>query len=209
MAQKIDLTGNRYGRLVVLGRSPRRSEKDFHSQWACRCDCGNVVAVQSTNLQSGHTKSCGCYKKDRSTAHGRSGERLYEIYFKIKTRCYNPKDKHYDNYGGRGIVMCDEWGNDFQSFYNWAVENGYSDELSIDRINGNGNYEPSNCRWATKKEQQNNTRRNRFFTLNGKTKTVAEWADETGINYNTLRARLCRYGWSAERALTEGVNNGI
>ncbi len=119
-----------------------------------------------------------------------NNERLYEIWKGMKRRCYDTKRKEYKNYGGRGIKVCDEWVNNFSAFYNWALENGYNDVLTIERNNVNGNYEPSNCKWATKKEQANNRRNNQFLTHNGKTQTIAQWAKELNINENTLRNRI-------------------
>lgn len=204
----IDLTGKRFGRLLVLGRDETKA-KDGHGRWMCQCDCGNTVSVRSNNLASGHTKSCGCYKLMRTTKHGQSKSRLYNIFNKMVSRCYDEKFKQYNDYGGRGIRVCDEWLYSFQSFYEWAIANGYSDELTIDRINVNGDYAPNNCRWSTRKVQSNNTRRNVYYTYNRKTKTIAEWSAVTGINYNTLRARLQRYGWSIGKALSGGKHDEI
>lgn len=128
-------------------------------------------------------------------------DRLYSIWNGVKTRCYNSNHVHYSDYGGRGIAMCHEWKDDFKTFQDWAFKNGYSEELTLDRIEPNGNYEPSNCRWTTRKEQQNNRRNNIIITYNGKTQTLAQWADEVGINYHKLLIRISR-GWDAERALT-------
>ena len=137
--------------------------------------------------------SCGCLvKENHICTHNKSYTRLYRIWQKTKQRCYNENHKHFQYYGARGITVCDEWKNDFQVFYEWAINNGYSDELTIDRINVNGNYEPSNCRWATRKEQMNNTRQNRFITYNGKTQTAKQWSEELGIKYPTLQGRLQR-----------------
>lgn len=132
--------------------------------------------------------------------HGLRNSRLYRIWTNIKTRCYNAKDPHYSRWGGRGIVMCDEWKDDFKSFYDWAMSNGYSDDLTIDRIDNDGNYEPSNCRWVTAKEQSKNKRNVRFITYNGKTQTIPEWTKELGLGKETIRERLKR-GWSDEEAL--------
>ena len=120
----------------------------------------------------------------------------------MKTRCTNPNHEAYHNYGGRGISICDEWMNDFQAFYDWAMANGYSDDLSIDRIDNDGNYCPENCRWATDKEQCNNQRSNHLITYNGKTQTIKQWAADLGIKRVTLQARLTRYHWDVEKALT-------
>lgn len=130
--------------------------------------------------------------------------RLYNIWVNMKGRCYNKNIDSYKNYGGRGISVCNEWKNNFKKFKEWSLNNGYKDDLTIDRIDVNGNYEPSNCRWVDMKTQGNNTRRNHLITFDGKTKTMTEWAEEIEISYTTLRKRL-RDGWSIEDALTKNI----
>ncbi len=132
--------------------------------------------------------------------HGKRKTRLYSIWANIKTRCYNVKDPHFSRWGGKGVVMCEEWKNSFQAFYDWAISNGYSDNLTIDRINNNGNYEPSNCRWATIEEQNRNKRNVRFITCNGKTQTIGQWTKELGLGKETIRERLKR-GWTESEAI--------
>ena len=134
--------------------------------------------------------------------HGMSYSRMYRIWLGMKTRCYNEKDKSYKRYGGRGIKMCDEWKHDFKAFCGWSMENGYADNLSIDRKDVNGNYEPANCRWTTQKEQANNRQHHRLLTYNGKTQTIAHWADELGIGFHTIRNRIELRHWSIEKALS-------
>lgn len=131
--------------------------------------------------------------------HGMKGTRLYAIWHGMKGRCYNKSHTHYNKYGGRGITICDEWLNSFQAFCDWAIQNGYSDNLTLDRKDTNGNYEPSNCRWATRKEQLNNRRNNIVITYNEKTQTLSQWSEELGIDYHKLLMRI-KHGWSAERA---------
>ena len=147
--------------------------------------------------------SCGCLRKElvgnRFTTHSKSKKRLYRTYHHMKERCYSPKAKGYVDYGGRGISICDEWLSDFESFYDWAVSHGYSDELSIDRIDVNGNYEPSNCRWATNTEQERNKRHTRKLTFQGKTKPLAEWSEIYGLSASTIWGRVQR-GWNLEEA---------
>ena len=139
----------------------------------------------------------GCF-----ITHGKSKTRLYNIWSDMKRRCYNPKNKRYNRYGGRGISVCDEWKDDFQAFYDWAIYNDYAEDLTIDRIDVNGNYEPNNCRWITWKEQQRNTSRNRFITVNGVTRTMTEWAEITGIHRDVIKDRLNKLHWTEEEAVT-------
>lgn len=136
---------------------------------------------------------------DKRFKHGMIHTRLYSIWHCIKVRCYIKSCLSYKNYGGRGITVCDEWKKDFMSFYNWAINNGYKDDLTIDRIDVNGNYEPKNCRWATKKQQDNNKRTNHFVEYKGETKTIKQWADLTGICYSTLSKRVRCYGNNSEK----------
>ena len=199
-----DLTGNRYGKLTVIKRVYK--EGDNNTYWLCKCDCGNKTVVNAPHLKDGHTTSCGCVHKEALkksiTTHGLSKHPLYKIYKAMKERTNKEYSKSYKNYGGRGIKVCDEWLNDFGKFYDWAMSNGYKDGLTIDRIDVNGNYEPSNCRWATMKEQGNNKRNNRNITYHGQTYTMKQWAEKLGIKYSTLSMRINKYDWGIERALT-------
>lgn len=193
MAKAINLVGRRFGRLTVRERvtSPKAQ-----AQWRCVCDCGKETVVRSQDLRNGHTKSCGCYGLEVSVSHTpsfsthkESKSRLYRVWIGIKGRCNNCKNKAYSYYGGRGIKACQEWDTSYETFRKWALANGYRDDLTIDRINVNGNYCPENCRWVDVKTQMNNTRANRRITQNGETRTMAEWAERTGIAYETIRYR--------------------
>ena len=207
---KIDMTNKQFGRLLVIEQSDY--VKHGRPRWLCRCDCGNEVVVDGTPLRRGDVVSCGCARKERAIAmakghitHGGSKTRLYRIWHRMKCRCYKINAPDYARYGGRGITVCDEWLKDFESFRSWALSNGYNENLTIDRINVNGNYCPSNCRWADAITQHNNTRSNHFLTFRGETLTISQWSARYGINKNTLWSRIGKYGWSVERALTEEV----
>ena len=201
MSKFIDLTGQRFGRLTVIERTVSTNK---NAKWRCECDCGNIVSVFGMDLKSEKTKSCGCIHSQqlakRNYKHGLSYTRQINIWRAMKNRCYNSKSEAYHNYGGRGITVCDEWLHDFKTFYDWAMANGYRDDLTIDRIDVNGNYEPSNCRWVNREQQANNQRGNHLVTYKGETHTIAEWARIKHINYGVLRQRLFR-GWNIEKAL--------
>lgn len=135
-------------------------------------------------------------------SHGGTGTRLYVIWRNMKARCTKSYAAKYKNYGGRGISICNEWLNDFETFRNWSLSNGYSDDLTLDRIDNNGNYEPNNCRWVSNSEQQHNKRTNRMITFHGETKTLTQWAREKGLSVKSLETRLGRCRWDLEKALT-------
>ena len=195
-----DLTGMVFGRLKVIGFDSVRNGSYY---WLCECECGNRKSVQYSKLMRGHTRSCGCLASEIRRKHGMSHTRLYNTWTNMKSRCTNPKDEFYKDYGGRGIKVCDEWMKSFSSFYEWAMNNGYADHLTIDRIDNDGDYTPDNCRWVDLKEQANNKRNNVTVTINGLTKTLAEWSEITGIPYKTLHVRYSR-GDRGER-LIRGV----
>ncbi|AVX47356.1 hypothetical protein C5023_000226 [Staphylococcus phage vB_SauM_0414_108] len=200
--------GCKYGRLTIVSYDNKKGSSHYVN---CQCDCGNTKSVRLLRLKSGETKSCGCIRKElfkenkkSNTTHGQTDTRLYNIYRSMKARCYRKTQKDYHSYGGRGIKVCDEWLNDFMNFYSWSYDNGYNDNLTIDRIDNNGNYEPNNCRWITEAEQHNNTSRNINITYNGETKTLKQWSKIKGINYDTLKKRY-KMGWSIEDMLTKPV----
>lgn len=202
----IDLVGKTFGMLTVICRS--ENDKVGRTRWLCRCLCGKEVVVNGDNLRRGVTNSCGCNRNERikesNTKHGEFGTRLYNTWGHMIQRCTNPKNKDYGNYGGRGITVCDEWRKDFRSFCEWAVSNGYCDDLTLDREDVNGNYEPSNCRWSNHKEQCNNKRTNCMITYAGKTQTLMQWAEELNLNYSITYQRIFRDKWTIERAFSGG-----
>lgn len=205
-----DLTGQKFNRLTVIKRM--ENDKYHNTKWLCRCDCGKEVIVYALALKNGDTNSCGCLKKDlakeKFSKHGLSKTRIYKTWIHIKERCINPKKTGFEYYGGRGIEICQEWLN-FENFYEWSIKNGYANNLTIDRINVNGNYEPSNCRWATQKEQANNKRNNHFITYNNETHTIAEWAEILNMKASTLHSRIALLNWSIEKSFKTPIMNRI
>lgn len=203
-----DLSGKKFGMLSVLELS---RIYDGRTYWNCRCDCGKTIEVNAAHLKRGVKTSCGCatvnrgnFKKgeSRKKTHGMSNTRLYRIYKKMYRRCYCPQTKWYENYGGRGITICPEWLGEhgFENFAKWALDNGYANNLSIDRIDNGKGYSPDNCKWSTRKEQANNTRSTIFLTYKGETKPASEWSEITGIRQDTLTYRK-RNGWTDEECI--------
>lgn len=205
MSAYISMIGEKYNRLTVISEY----KKGNRIIRQCICDCGNIANTTRHQLISGHTKSCGCLQKEivrkNVYKHGYSNTRLQRIFSKMKRRCYNDHEPAYKYYGAKGIKICDEWLNNPELFYNWAMNNGYSDKLTIDRINVYGNYAPDNCRWATIQEQALNRTDNLIYEYNGKRQTEKEWAEEYGLNRNTLHNRIKR-GWDIEKALTYPID---
>ena len=199
MSKNTDLTGMVFNRLTVVSKCERRDGET--QKWHCKCECGNFIDVPAYRLTNGNTKSCGCLKKERaaengrlsSFKHGDTKTRLWHIWSGMRRRCDEKTNKDYARYGGRGIKVCDEW-NEYTSFKDWAINNGYSEELSIDRIDTNGDYCPDNCKWATVIEQNNNRRSNHVVAYEGKSHTIAEWSRITSIPPKTLRYRIVS-GW--------------
>lgn len=198
-----DMTNYKFNGCTVLKRAKNKGKNVC---WLCVCKCGNEFIVRATDIRTGNTKSCGCLNKklagDRARKHGNRDSRLYTIWNNMKARCLNPNSTSFKNYGDKGINICDEWVDSFESFYNWAIQNNYTDELTLDRIDSNGNYNPDNCRWSTMKKQQNNRGNNNILVYEGIEHTVAEWSKITGIPYDTLWKRI-KEGWSIEKALTQ------
>lgn len=203
MGSFIDQTGKTFGRLTVLSY-------EGHMRWRCQCQCGNFKSVRTSHLVYGKIQSCGCLRDQQSRERalagvprknfdGRSRTPEYSIFLAIRQRCNNPNNTFYHYYGGRGIKICDRW----STFDAFIADMGRKPDpkSTIDRIDTNGDYTPENCRWVSRKVQQNNCRNNRRLTFNGITKTIAEWSQELGIHRNTIDARLLN-GWSVQEALT-------
>lgn len=216
-----DLTGQKISRLTII----KRIEGTSPIKWLCKCDCGNYKEVYGYNLNRMHTTSCGCFNREQNKKrlkrkednyfyiHGKSNTRLHTGWRAMIDRCYNPNNKAYKNYGGRGITVCKEWKNDFMSFYNWAMANGYDEnakhgECTIDRINVNGDYCPGNCRWVNNEVQSNNKRTSHFIEYNGEKHTIAEWAKIYNINKGTLHARINVYNWPVEKSFNTPIQKG-
>ena len=186
-----DLTGKRFERLLVIERAG--SSSNGGATWHCKCDCGKPMITRASRLKSGTTKSCGCYSRDnvakRETTHGMSYTKIYRVWEGMIGRCYRPGAGPYKRYGARGITVCDEW-RDFQTFYDWVKSSGYEEGLSIDRIDVNGDYSPSNCRWANPSEQANNRRTTKWVDVNGECMPMALAARKIGISYSAMQKRV-------------------
>lgn len=203
-----DLTGKVYGRLTVIRRADDYISPSGYrrTKWLCSCECGNMSSHTASDLKRGDATSCGCYelesKRDRATTHGKTGTSLHVVWKGIKARCYNKNHKNYDRYGGRGIVMCDDWKNSFEAFEQWALQKGYKDGLTVDRIDNNGIYSPDNCRLVTRVAQANNRSNSIVVTYNGTTETLSWWSKELGIKYSTLYHRIIT-GWEPDVAFVK------
>lgn len=205
---KIDLTGYRHGRLTVISKSDHG-----RTLYVCRCDCGKEKEMTAYYIF--HDLSCGCMEKENkdnlgehNITHGMTETRLYRTWCKMKERCYNPNIQYYPRYGGRGITICDEWRYSFESFHDWAFSVGYDSSLtgneqSLDRINPDGNYEPSNCRWITHKEQCRNRTNNRFVVHHGKKMTVSEFCETYGITYHKYVTRNLEKGLTTDDVISK------
>lgn len=206
--QKSNLVGQKFHRLIIIGRAddyitPKTGARG--TRYICKCDCGNIIISRSDRLRSGHTKSCGCYMREktieRNTIHGLCRTKIYGLYCAMIQRCCNEKNHAYKDYGGRGISICSEWLNDFQVFYNWAMASGYDKDLTLERTDVNGNYCPENCVWASRQTQANNRRNSVCLTFNGKTQTLRNWSIDLGIPMKLITSRYYR-NWTADRILT-------
>lgn len=199
---RVNLDGQRFGNATVIKQI---GTKNHAVLWECLCDCGNTFKTTSGHLISGHSKSCGCLRKKQTSLnfkkHGESETRLHRVWSNMKTRCTNVNNRSYKNYGGRGIKICSQWLNDFAAFSEWAKNNGYSANLTIDRMDNDKGYNPENCRWVDTKTQNRNRRSNHLFEYKGEKKTLAEWCEEYDLKLHTLLKRIS-LGWSMEKALT-------
>lgn len=188
--QKQIYPGMRTKMLTVIKKSGRNKNKQI--LWECRCDCGRTVDITAYALRKGQL-SCGCMQGN--VTHHQTNTRLYVIWSSMKRRCYNPNDKSYQKwYGSKGIKMCDEWKNNFISFHDWSISNGYTEDMTIDRVDSSGNYEPSNCRWVTAQVQAINKSNNVWFTYNGETLTATDWARKLNVTHATIKRRFKKHG---------------
>lgn len=208
-----DYIGKTFGYWTVIKPEKGTSRK---KAYLCKCICGKQKIVNEDSLRLGTSKSCGCYHKEKMkeklTKHGQTGNRIMTIYYNIKNRCYCENNNRYKDYGGRGIEMCEEWKNDSTSFVDWSFKNGYNDNLTIDRIDNDGNYCPENCRWISAKKQSQNRRSCVYFTFFGVTKNLKEWCECIGENYTKIYGRYCR-GYETFRSeeikkIEEYIQNG-
>jgi len=200
-----DLTGKKIGKLTVISPIRIRDSKGASRVWwNCRCECGNECVVRASVLlkKKDYQKSCGCMLASYGgMKHGLYHSRLHKVWANMKSRCFNPNLPRYKDYGGRGITMCKEWADDFMAFYEWAIANGYADDLTIDRIDNDGNYCPENCRWATMKEQRHNRKDVHLITYNNETLSAKEWSLRLGGGATLVGYRL-RNGWDVVKAIT-------
>lgn len=192
-----DLTGEKFGHWTVLRKDNEKTDsRGRHDFYICQCECGKIHSVNKWGLIKGTSKSCGCLSRERlrqrDTKHDLSRTKLYHIFYLIRERCYNPKHISYKNYGGRGIRICKEWLDDIESFVSWCKSNGYRKGLTIDRINVNGNYEPSNCRFATTHQQQRNRRDNRTVVIDGKRYVLIDACEKFGVKLSNAHTYYTR-----------------
>lgn len=193
------LEGQKFGRWTILKKAEKHP-KTGSAMWLCRCECGTEKVVSELSLIKGQSKSCGCLHLDKLTTHNKAYTRIYNIWGHMKDRCNREKSHAYKNYGGRGVKVCDEWADSFENFYDWAMNNGYEDNLTLDRIDVNGNYEPANCRFITMKEQNRNKRNCKIITYKNEKHCISEWAEIYNIDRKKLEKDI-RKGLSLEEVL--------
>lgn len=200
----INLIGEKFGRLLVVEKA---ESKKGHIRWRCKCDCGNECIVNGYSLKNGNTTSCGCFKRENAkllySGVRQNDKRLYGVWNGIKQRCLNRNNNSYHNYGGRGIKIDTEWANNYEAFYKWAIRSGYRKGLEIDRIDNNGDYCESNCRFVDKDVQANNKRNVKLYTIDGITKTLPQWCREYNQDYSTVRQRIYKLNWTIKDALSK------
>ncbi len=216
MSKRLDLTGQKFGKLTAIKLFSVIKGK---TKWLCQCECGNQTIVATDCLKNNNTKSCGCLNHQnlikRNTTHNMGKTRFYDIWTKIKNRCLNKNNKNYNQYGKRGITIHPQWlkfenfRDDMLTNYNEHCKKNGEKNTTIERINNNGNYEPNNCKWATREEQSNNKRNNHLLTFNGQTLTFSQWEHKLNFKHNTLHNRINVYKWSIERALNQPASSGI
>lgn len=207
MAKKLEIKqGEKLGKWTIIEEiAPKIISNKPRRMFRCKCECGNIGEVQLVCLRNGHSTSCGCEQKKKASAantkHGLEKHPLYSTWKNMKKRCNNPNASEYENYGGKGICVGEDWSNNFQSFYDWSIDNGWSKELTIDRIDTNGNYCPENCRWASIEVQMNNMTRNHYIEYEGNTYTLSTLAKHLNIPYNIVRYRLSNCKWNIEQLI--------
>jgi len=203
-----DLTGQRFGRLVVLEKQGVRKFNCGSSavEWKCKCDCGNEKIVLTQDLKSKKVQSCGCFQIEARMTHQLSNHKLYRVWVSMINRCYDPKTRHYKDYGGRGIFVCEEWRNNFKIFYDWCMENNYEEGLTVDRTDNDKEYSPSNCRLLSIQAQQFNKRNNIWIEYNGERRLLKDWSVILNIKYSTLFSRIYTRKWDIERAFSEPIH---
>lgn len=206
--KELNLVGKKFNKLLVV---EKKGKKKGRNVFKCICDCGTIRELEGREIKNGRIKSCGCGIKEglskANMTHGMSRTRIYNIWQSMKKRCYNKNCDAYKNYGARGITVCEEWRNNFSSFHQWAVDNGYSNTLTIERKDVNGNYEPLNCSWATTKEQSVNKRNVPLYSHNGETKDLKNWCLELGLNYSSVWRRINYYGYDFDKAIGYNVDS--
>lgn len=210
-----DKRGQRFGKVVVTEFD---HSNGVLSWWKCKCDCGNEIILNIHQLTHHRFPNCGCEpkyhnrpKRNEVRTHHMAGTRIYCIWKNMRQRCSttNKKSRDYRDYVLRGIKVCDEWQNSFEAFYEWAMANGYNDQLSIDRIDNDGNYELSNCRWTTNTGQQRNRRKTVYLTYNGETRALSEWCEMYGLKFKTCYGRLHQCGWTNPQEILFGKGSKL